>query len=128
MSREVAFERGWTRECALYGAVNNGNLSTGETGELVRENVGFGLNPGVEVAPPRSLLSNWRDFRACKNLRNVADTGSCGDWRSCQDNGRGIWCAHGVAPRHGFEPRFTAPKAAVLPLDDRGIKIDLRLV
>src|SRR3954453_19363268 len=26
-----------------------------------------------------------------------------------------------VAPRHGFEPRFTAPKAAVLPLDDRGI-------
>ena len=26
----------------------------------------------------------------------------------------------GVAPRHGFEPRFTAPKAAVLPLDDRG--------
>ena len=28
---------------------------------------------------------------------------------------------NGVAPRHGFEPRFTAPKAAVLPLDDRGI-------
>src|SRR5437762_11875346 len=27
-----------------------------------------------------------------------------------------------VAPRHGFEPRFTAPKAAVLPLDDRGIR------
>ena len=26
-----------------------------------------------------------------------------------------------VAPRHGFEPRFTAPKAAVLPLDDRGL-------
>jgi hypothetical protein len=26
-----------------------------------------------------------------------------------------------LAPRHGFEPRFTAPKAAVLPLDDRGI-------
>ena len=25
-----------------------------------------------------------------------------------------------LAPRHGFEPRFTAPKAAVLPLDDRG--------
>src|SRR3954447_21046328 len=25
-----------------------------------------------------------------------------------------------VAPRHGFEPRLTAPKAAVLPLDDRG--------
>ncbi len=32
-----------------------------------------------------------------------------------------IPCKHKVAPRHGFEPRFTAPKAAVLPLDDRGI-------
>src|SRR5215831_1408006 len=28
-----------------------------------------------------------------------------------------------MAPRHGFEPRFTAPKAAVLPLDDRGMGI-----
>ena len=28
----------------------------------------------------------------------------------------------GLAPRHGFEPRFTAPKAAVLPLDDRGFQ------
>ncbi len=27
-----------------------------------------------------------------------------------------------LAPRHGFEPRFTAPKAAVLPLDDRGMR------
>jgi hypothetical protein len=27
-----------------------------------------------------------------------------------------------VAPRHGFEPRLTAPKAAVLPLDDRGTR------
>ena len=25
-----------------------------------------------------------------------------------------------LVPRHGFEPRLTAPKAAVLPLDDRG--------
>jgi hypothetical protein len=25
-----------------------------------------------------------------------------------------------VAPRHGFEPRFAAPKADGLPLDDRG--------
>jgi hypothetical protein len=29
-----------------------------------------------------------------------------------------------VAPRHGFEPRFTAPKAAVLPLDDRGSLVE----
>src|SRR5947207_3148983 len=32
---------------------------------------------------------------------------------------RGIY-SENLAPRHGFEPRFTAPKAAVLPLDDRG--------
>ncbi len=29
-----------------------------------------------------------------------------------------IWC---VAPGHGFEPRYAASKAAVLPLDDPGI-------
>ena len=28
-----------------------------------------------------------------------------------------------MAPRHGFEPRLTAPKAAVLPLDDRGVPV-----
>jgi hypothetical protein len=32
----------------------------------------------------------------------------------------------GLAPRHGFEPRFTAPKAAVLPLDDRGMLAGLQ--
>ncbi len=35
--------------------------------------------------------------------------------------GVGIWYAVRMAPRHGFEPRFSAPKAAVLPLDDRGL-------
>jgi hypothetical protein len=107
----------------LYGAVNKRFLSTGETRELVLENVGFGLNPGVELAPPRSFFSNWRGCPARKNLPNVADTGYGGDWRCRQDNGRGIWYADGLAPRHGFEPRFTAPKAAVLPLDDRGIEM-----
>ena len=38
---------------------------------MVLENIGFGLNPGVELAPPRSLLSNWRDRPARKNPRNV---------------------------------------------------------
>ena len=71
----------------LYEAVNKLSLSTGETGELVRENLGFGLNPGVELAPPRSLISNWRDRAARKNLRNVADTGNGGGGRCRQDNG-----------------------------------------
>jgi hypothetical protein len=78
-----------TWETALDGAVNKRFLSTGETRELVPDNVGFGLNPGVELAPRRSLLSNWRDPRACKNLRNVADTGEPGCQRCRQDNGRG---------------------------------------
>ena len=33
-----------------------------------------------------------------------------------------------VAPRHGFEPRFTAPKAAVLPLDDRGKQVSAEVL
>lgn len=46
----------------------------------------------------------------------------------CSNRGCNLLILKGLAPRHGFEPRFTAPKAAVLPLDDRGIKGDLRLV
>ena len=38
------------------------------------------------------------------------------------------WGRKVVAPRHGFEPRFTAPKAAVLPLDDRGLITTFSLV
>jgi hypothetical protein len=76
-------------DCTLYEAVNKRFLSTGETGELVCGNVGFGLNPGVELAPPRGLLSNWRDRPARKNVQNVADTGAAGHRRCCQDNGRG---------------------------------------
>ena len=88
----------------MYEAVNKPFLSTGETGEFVSENVGFGLNPGVELAPPRRLLSNWRDRPARKNLPNVADTGYGGGWRYCQDNRRGIWHADGVAPQKPWYP------------------------
>ena len=73
----------------LDGAVNKRFLSTGETGGLVQENVGFGLNPGVDLALPRRLLSIWRDCPARENLRNVADTGDGGGHRCCQDNGPG---------------------------------------
>jgi len=44
------------RPPSLYGAVNKGFLSTGETGEFASENVGFGLNPGVELAPGETLF------------------------------------------------------------------------
>ena len=62
-----------------------------------------GVNPGVELAPPRPLRSNWGDRPPCENLRNVADTGNGGGRRCCQDNGCGICCADGMAPPFGFE-------------------------
>ena len=81
--------------------VNKRFLSTGETGEFVSENVGFGLNPGVELAPPRSLLSNWRERRTCKILPNVADTGNSRGRRCCQDNGPGnLVCGQYGSPQN----------------------------
>jgi hypothetical protein len=73
-------------EPGLYGAANKRDLSTGETRELVPDNVGYGLNPRVERALPRRLLSNWRDRPARENLRNVADTGNGGRRRCRQDS------------------------------------------
>ncbi len=72
----------------LDGTVNKRDLSTGETGELVPENVGFDLNHGVERAPPRCHISNRREPCLRENQRNVSDTGEQGDQRCCQDNGR----------------------------------------
>ena len=34
------------RDPVLDGAVNNRDLSTGETGEFAGKHMGFGLNPG----------------------------------------------------------------------------------
>ena len=61
----------------MYGAVNKRFLSTRETRELVLDNVGFGLNPGVEFAPPRRLLSNWRGRPARKSLPKCGKCGRC---------------------------------------------------
>jgi hypothetical protein len=58
---------------ALNQPVNRRDPSTGETGEFAGENVGFGLNLGVELAPPPCLCCNRRERTARKNLRNVGD-------------------------------------------------------
>jgi hypothetical protein len=42
----------------LNPPVNKRLLSTGETREFASENMGFGLNPGVELGLPRCLSSN----------------------------------------------------------------------
>lgn len=74
---------------SLDGAVNKRDLSTGETRELAGNSVGFGLNPRVELVPPLSVFSNWRDCPQHKNLWNVTDTGEECYRRCCQDSGRG---------------------------------------
>jgi hypothetical protein len=56
----------------LDEAVNKRFLSTGETRELVPVNVGFGLNPGVELAPPRSLFPTGETAGRAR---------TCGMWR-----------------------------------------------
>jgi hypothetical protein len=65
-------------------AVNKPFLSTGETGEFVGEDVGLGLNPWVERAPPCRLLSNWRTGLGHENLLIVGDTGAVGGGCCCQ--------------------------------------------
>ena len=78
-----------SRDPTLYEAVNKRLPSTGESRELVHKNLGACLNPGVEYATPRIMVSNRRERAGRKNLRNVADTAETGDRRCCQDNGRG---------------------------------------
>ena len=64
-----------------------------------------------------SLTGEWLEATESKDIRSLrALPGSDGVNR----NEAGIPDKEMLAPRHGFEPRFTAPKAAVLPLDDRG--------
>jgi hypothetical protein len=50
----------------LDGAVNKRDLSTGETGEFASKNAGFDLNPRVERAVPRTLLSSRRKVAGAK--------------------------------------------------------------
>ena len=51
------------------------------------ENVGFGLNPGVDCAPAQSLFQTGETADA-QNLRNVADNGRVRGGRCCQQNVR----------------------------------------
>src|SRR5579884_709766 len=71
-------------------------------------------------AHKRPLIQNTLEAGNGKNLRNVWDGDGRQKGRAVKEFGASSSKAKTVAPRHGFEPRFTAPKAAVLPLDDRG--------
>jgi hypothetical protein len=63
---------GEERGGVLDGAVNKRPMSTRESGEFETENVGIGLNPGVERATGTSVISNERDTASGK---------ACGMWR-----------------------------------------------
>src|SRR5689334_15887202 len=75
----------------------------------------------VEFAP-RSRTSRTGEPRENANTGECLGYGREIRQAGCQRN-RAVESSRlkDVAPRHGFEPRFTAPKAAVLPLDDRGM-------
>jgi hypothetical protein len=99
-----------------------------ENGEFANENVGFGLDLGVERASCGTSLPA-RDTRRRPRTRELwripgkSRTRDSANKTSLFNLGGRI-----MAPRHGFEPRFTAPKAAVLPLDDRGIQNQCNVV
>ena len=78
--------------------------------------------PGVELAPRESSLPTGENTRPATTrgiLRIPATEAAAAPVNKiCASS----WGRSVVAPRHGFEPRLTAPKAAVLPLDDRGTR------
>ena len=83
----------------LNRPVNKRFLSTGETGELVRVNVGFDSNPGVVCATPQDLASHWREGAARKNLRNVEDTGGMSKGAAVNKTCPRSWGGEIVPPR-----------------------------
>jgi hypothetical protein len=98
------------------GPVNKRNLSTGENGE-------FGVEGDLGWKLPRIVNAQRLFWENRKNRNTFQMFGIIVRSRGETMLSRKEHCefeAEVVAPRHGFEPRFTAPKAAVLPLDDRG--------
>jgi glutathione S-transferase len=51
----------------------------------------------------------------------VADGNPREDWAALDDRDRWPWRKMALVPAHGLEPRFTASKADVLPLDEAGV-------
>ena len=96
-----------TSLAVLYGAVNKRFLSTRETRELVLENVGFGLNPGVELAPRAVSFPTGETARRARTCRMWRIRAAVTASAAVKIMGVGIWYANSMAPRHGFEPRLT---------------------
>ncbi len=110
----------WPRPPSWNHPVNKRHLSTGEGGEFEAKSVASNPNHDGCARTPRKTVSKRRKPTR-KYLRNV---GLLERQKRPAVNAIGAKTLEErtVAPRHGFEPRFTAPKAAVLPLDDRGVR------
>ena len=79
-----------------------------------------GLSPHSQgVSFPTKERTQHAEFNGMWRIQAKAATAA-----AVKINGYEISNAQNMAPRHGFEPRLTAPKAAVLPLDDRGVSSD----
>jgi hypothetical protein len=94
---------------------------------------------GMPITQARNVEQGCRSGTCAENIFDTGEEIPGREKRTVLGIGSGACCREWVlsvfyrydlliskylAPRHGFEPRFTAPKAAVLPLDDRGIRAE----
>ena len=103
-----------TSLAVLYGAVNKRFLSTRETRELVLENVGFGLNPGVELAPRAVSFPTGETARRARTCRMWRIRAAVTASAAVKIMGVGIWYANSMAPRHGHVSNFCGPNGTVI--------------
>ena len=83
-----------------------------------------GATMTVHCGHQRSLCADAQSGDERKTPRMFGICGRLPAHDGVKENRRRRLAKRAMAPRHGFEPRFTAPKAAVLPLDDRGSVLD----
>lgn len=102
--------------------VNKRDLSTGENGELDSETLASIADPGGSCWTPGNPTLQLEKTEL-PSTREMLGITAASERPAVNENGQAIQGRGTVAPRHGFEPRFTAPKAAVLPLDDRGRRV-----
>ncbi len=75
----------------------------------------------VESAPQSAILRTGETGADANTTECLGyGDGGNGRWRQLEQREK-LSKTENLAPRRGFEPQFTAPKAAVLPLDDRGM-------
>lgn len=98
--------------------VNFAHPPSGEDGDSQAEFLASNANPRVCVGPRRCVFQ--KETAGETSICKMFEIFGVPEGARVKLSARLGSTYRTVAPRHGFEPRFTAPKAAVLPLDDRG--------